>query len=228
MDPRPCASPGAAPVMTSGGPVPPSKRRRSNVLKLKVVVGPNIKPPEAQRSPVTRSFSLSSPAPSLKSNVLQRRPAMSHRPDSAIRFTQILLWRRIVLVSLLVAVLGLQWFAAVHRGLHAAGSLFGLSNGLSNALSIAQPTANAASLQRSARIIVSPAMFAGVFEDHPAGSADCLRLDGLLGAQALCGGNAEPGLLQAQFSLALSAQPSIQPVAFPSLPPARAPPSHLI
>ena len=224
MDPRPCASPGAAPVMTSGGPVRPSKRRRSNVLKSKIVIGPNINPPKEPRSPATRFSSLSSPAPSLKSNVLQRRPAMSYRPDSAIRFTQMLLWRRIVLVSLLVAVLGLQWFAAVHRGLHAAGSLFGLSN----ALSIAQPTANAASLQRSARIIVSPAMFAGVFEDHPAGGADCLRLDGLLGAQALCGGNAEPGLLQAQFSLALSAQPSIQPVAFPSLPPARAPPSHLI
>ena len=232
MDPRPCASPGAAPVMTSGGPVGPSKRRRSNVLKSKIVIAPNINPPEAQRSPVTRSSLLFSPAPSPMSNVLQRRPAMFHRPDSAIRFTQILLWRRIVLVSLLVAVLGLQWFAAVHRGLHAAGSLFGqsigLSNGLSNAVSIAQPTANAASLQRSARIIVSPAMFAGVFEDHPAGSADCLRLDGLLGAHALCDGNAEPGLLQAQFFLVSSAQPSIQPVAFPSLPPARAPPSHLI
>lgn len=158
------------------------------------------------------------------SNMLQRRPAMSHRHDSAICFTQIRLWRRIVLVSLLVAVLGLQWFAAVHRGLHAAGGLFGQSIGQS----MGQPTANTASLQRPARITVSPAMFAGVFEDHPAGSADCLRLDGLLGAQALCGGNVEPGLLLGQFFLVSSAQPSIQPIAFPSLPPARAPPSHLI
>jgi len=166
------------------------------------------------------------------SNMLQRRPAMSDRHDSAIRLTQILLWRRIVLVSLLVAVLGLQWFAAVHRGLHAAGGLFGPSMGQSIGQSIGQsmgqPTANAPSLQRPTRIIVSPAMFAGVFEDHPAGSADCLRLDGLLGAQALCGGSAGPGLLQAQFFLVLSAQTSIQPVSTPSLPPARAPPSHLI
>jgi hypothetical protein len=171
---------------------------------------------------------LLSSAPSLISNMLQRRPAMSDRHDSAICFTQIRLWRRIVLVSLLVAVLGLQWFAAVHRGLHAAGGLFGQSIGQSIGQSMGQPIANTASLQRPARIMVSPAMFAGVFEDHPAGSADCLRLDGLLGAQALCGGNVEPGLLLGQFFLVSSAQPSIQPIAFPSLPPARAPPSHLI
>lgn len=202
------------------------------MLKSKLVTRSNINPPVAQRSLVTRPSLLLSPAPSLMSNMLQRRPAMSDRHDSAICFTQIRLWRRIVLVSLLVAVLGLQWFAAVHRGLHAAGGLFGQSMGQSIGQSIGQsmgqPTANTASLQRPARIMVSPAMFAGVFEDHPAGSADCLRLDGLLGAQALCGGNVEPGLLLGQFFLVSSAQPSIQPIAFPSLPPARAPPSHLI
>ena len=160
--------------------------------------------------------------------MLQRRLAISHRHDSAIRATRAMLWRRMVLVGLLVAVLGMQWFAAVHRGLHSAGGLFGQSIGQSISKPIGQPTANAPSLLRPIRIVFPPAMFSGVFEDHTAGSADCLRLDGLLGSQALCGGSADPGLLLAQFSLALSAPPSIQPVSIPRLPPARAPPSPLI
>jgi len=125
-----------------------------------------------------------------------------------------MLCRRLVLISLLIAVLGVQWLAAVHRGLHGARNLssqsFGPVLGQSMAQSVAQSWGKSS------------------FEDHTAGSAECLRLDGLLGVQALCGGSVEAGLLQAQFFLPSVVQPSMQPVSLPRLPPARAPPLLLI
>jgi len=112
--------------------------------------------------------------------------------------------RQFLLVSVLVAVLGVQCFAAAHRGVHGAGRLLGLS-------------------QSSATKIL-----AGVFDEHPAGGVECLRLDSVLGAQALCGAVPEMAFHVARYHLAPALPLTNHVVSQRILPPARAPPLPLI
>ena len=112
--------------------------------------------------------------------------------------------RKFLLISVLVAVLGVQWFAAAHRGAHGAGRLLGLSASSANTI------------------------FTNAFDEHPAGGVECLRLDSVLGAQALCGGVPEVDLHEAQYRL--ESAPALKSIVVwrRILPPARAPPLTLI
>ena len=112
--------------------------------------------------------------------------------------------RQFLLVGVLVAVLGVQWFAAAHRGAHGAGRLLGL--GPSSATAI----------------------FTVVFDEHPAGGVECLRLDSVLGAQALCGSAPEMALHEARYPLESVPLLTMHVVSRRMLPPARAPPLTLI
>jgi len=112
--------------------------------------------------------------------------------------------RQFVLVSVLVAVLGVQWFAVAHRGAHGAGRLLGLSQSSSTK------------------------SFTGVFDEHPAGGIECLRLDSVLGAQALCGAVPEMALHVARYHLEPALPLTSHVVSQRILPPARAPPLPLI
>ena len=112
--------------------------------------------------------------------------------------------RQFLLVSVLVAVLGVQWFAAAHRGAHGAGRLLGLSQS------------------------AATKVFTGVFDEHPAGGVECLRLDSVLGAQALCGGVPEMVLHEARHHLEPAPLLTSHVVSRRILPPARAPPLPLI
>ena len=111
--------------------------------------------------------------------------------------------RQFLLVSVLVAVLGVQWFAAAHRGAHGAGRLLGLSP--SSAITI----------------------LSGGFDEHPAGGVECLRLDSVLGAQALCGTVPEMALHEARYHLEPAPSLTSHVVSRRILPPARAPPLSL-
>jgi hypothetical protein len=112
--------------------------------------------------------------------------------------------RKFLLVSVLVAVLGVQWFAVAHRGAHGAGRLLGLSASSTSTI------------------------FTGAFDEHPAGGVECLRLDSVLGAQALCGGVPEMDLHEAHYRLESVPPLTSHVVWHRILPPARAPPLTLI
>ena len=112
--------------------------------------------------------------------------------------------RKFLLISVLVAVLGVQWFAAAHRGAHGAGRLLGLSASSVNPI------------------------FTSAFDEHPAGGVECLRLDSVLGAQALCGGVPEVDLHEAHYRLESAPALKSDVVWRRTLPPARAPPLTLI
>ena len=118
-------------------------------------------------------------------------------------FRMVLARRKFLLISVLVAVLGAQWFAAAHRGVHGAGRLLGL------------------------RGLPAATIFTGAFDEHPAGGVECVRLDSLLGGQAP--GGSAPELVLHEGHHPFEALPPLTIHVFSrrSLPSARAPPLTL-
>jgi len=112
--------------------------------------------------------------------------------------------RKFLLISVLLAVLGIQWFAAAHRGAHGAGRVLGL------------------------RAISASTIVTGVFDEHPAGGAECLRLDSVLGGQALAGAISQMALHEGQCHLEATPPRSNVLGVLRILPPARASPISLI
>jgi hypothetical protein len=149
---------------------------------------------------------------------------MPHRQESMVSFVQkqsihsrsrgAVGWARLRAIFLLVlacCMFGLQGLGQLHRSLHASLQRAD-SNGVAGP-KLATP--------------MSPSLvrLAGVFEDHAAGTAGCLLLDGLLCANPLQ--STLPGLMPASLQFASSPPPLLRSalLRWPYRSPVRGPPS---